>query len=185
MSSPPRTTGGRRMMIRSFDWRTRANVAARRNVTRPRPLRGGDARACPPSHLITHIFCALSRYGVTTVRSFPLADFSVASGMLAALRLLALEIVFRWNRCLKRPGSPDSLTPSNFGDLPAAESVHPLNRCLDKDCEISRCFRRMPPHLYRPCFNGPAWSPSSAPTAGVPPTNAERQSRRRTARTAH
>ena len=59
------------MMIRSFEWRTRAYVATRRNVTRP--LR--DTRACPPSHLITHYFCALSRYGVTTVRSFPLTDF--------------------------------------------------------------------------------------------------------------
>jgi len=85
----PAHNGGSAYDDRSSEWRTRAYVATRRNVTRP----SRDTRACPPSHLITHIFfCALSRYGVTTVRSFPLAD-SFFSGI--------RDVCSDWNRLFR------------------------------------------------------------------------------------
>ena len=69
-----------------------------------------DTRACPPGHLITHIFfCALSRYGVTTVRSFPHADFSGIRDVCSDQnRLFRAESV----RCLR----PMPLTSSFFHD---------------------------------------------------------------------
>lgn len=75
------------------------------------PRRGlRDTRASPPDHLITHFFCALSRYGVTTVRSFPHADFSVASGMCSnETRPSRAEIP----RCLRRM---PLLTSSSSGE---------------------------------------------------------------------
>ena len=59
-----------------------------------------------------------------------------------------------------------------------------MNLCLSKDRKISRCFRRIPPFIYRGVPDEPAWAPSRAQTAGAPPTNAVRHCRRKTARAA-
>ena len=108
MSSPPRTTGGRRMMTGVLV----AHPSACRDTSeRDASLAGYSSLPSEPSHY-AH-FCALSRYGVTTVRSFPHADFSVASGMSAATRsgLFRAEI----ERCFRR--MPTDLRLPRFGVL--------------------------------------------------------------------